>query len=821
MMPKSFLKFHMGIVWVLLLFLAVGLLRINDLSFYTPDSCRYLIWGNALAHGKGFTDDTQPVPEHFVINAPLYAVFLTLAELLFPLSVVAAKVWTLFFGAGAILLLYIWMTRMFGKRTALSGCILLASNPAFLFLSTEVLSEAPFIAAMILAGLLIEKWSEGSSGRGLFLFLLMIASFIGLLREAGLALVVVLVFYFLVRKNAREAAAIGGFAMLAEAVWYLRNSYWMHVEGNTQMTNLALATKHFVTPEESDFFHELVTRIWLSVQSYVVDLGGRLFYPLASPQLTGMFRPNAGGVYAVTYDSIHIIMPLIVTLGSLIIIVGIIDDIRWNGIGYRFPLMIVYLIIICAYPVHDIRFLLPLLPLLIVFASRGIKAIEGFNRLSFMKGTAFQFVMLAVIVFPNLVGLWHVTAFNLRYVASPDAIANSSGVPVMYRYQWQKLGGWIRANVPESCIIASPVKDIVLVSGNRKVLEIDPGVTLPTFESLLRRYQVDYLLAASRWSDLRDYEFLMRESRRFWFEPVPSVQNIMRVHSKFLEPNVSVTPHSNFDTTRTSELLRLGRAELMEGKYKTAQDVLTRALDRAPTQVAVLYQRLLAAMLAEDTIAVPSLYQKLLAMPQSLSYAEIARAQLNAYTIVHQAHSSNVGVQREFLLKQAAETYWQLGFYDRAADILDLGLAEKSRDEEALTKGIYYNLQNGDTSAAERFFGALKLCDSAGESAGIYRNFFLLMDSLRSAGSPAERSDFHFKLSSGYAMLGFAEEAVDEVEQSLYQDPRNLRALGFLAEVRYAGGYPRSALRVLDRILYLDPENRRARAMKDSLTTVR
>ena len=81
-----------------IVFFVMGIARINDLTLYTPDSIRYLIWGNSLAHGHGFVDDTQPDPDRYVVHAPLVSVLLVPVEALFPRSVEAAKVLIVLFG---------------------------------------------------------------------------------------------------------------------------------------------------------------------------------------------------------------------------------------------------------------------------------------------------------------------------------------------------------------------------------------------------------------------------------------------------------------------------------------------------------------------------------------------------------------------------------------------------------------------------------------------------------------------------------------------------------------------------------------------------
>ena len=96
------LKEHAILILLCCLFLAAGFLRLNDLSLYTPDSSRYLIWGNSLAHGHGYLDDTQPDADRVVIHAPLYALLIAPVEFIFPLSLTAVKIWTLLWGVAAL-----------------------------------------------------------------------------------------------------------------------------------------------------------------------------------------------------------------------------------------------------------------------------------------------------------------------------------------------------------------------------------------------------------------------------------------------------------------------------------------------------------------------------------------------------------------------------------------------------------------------------------------------------------------------------------------------------------------------------------------------
>jgi tetratricopeptide (TPR) repeat protein/4-amino-4-deoxy-L-arabinose transferase-like glycosyltransferase len=815
----ALLKSHLGIILLVVVFVVLGVLRLNDLSFYTPDSCRYLVWGNSLAHGKGFVDDTQPVPERFVINAPLYAVLISPVEVLFPLSVVAVKVWTLLMAAMAILLFYRWLCRIFGRNEALFGSIIFAFNPVILFLSTEVLSEAPFLGAIMFSMLLVE-WGEGTgySGKKYFIFLLLCGSCSLLLRETGAAIVGALVVFFLVRRRTWRAVSILAVSLFFYGCWYLRNSHWMSIEGRELRNNLSLVTKHFVTPETSALPVEIGRRLWLSLQSYAMDLGGRLFFPLSSSQLTGMFRVNASDMYAIVSSVVNRMEFIIVIVATLLMLAGFVRDFRRSPTFWlRFCFILFYVVIIGIYPVRDIRFLVPLLPFMIYYTIGGMRWCIDVRKIfpRIPKGIAFAMVMIFML--PNFLGIQQLIALNIDYNRYPDELNKFSGLPIIYRYQWQKVGDWIRANVPESCVIASPVKDLVVVSGGRKVLEIDPGETLPSFENLLRDYQVEYLFASARWSDLRDYEFLMRESRRFWFEPIGAVPNLMKVHSRFLQPHMTVTPHNDFDTSRTSELLRLGRFRLIHGEYEAASKILSRALDRAPTQVAVLYQLLVAAMMSVDTAAVPRLYEKLLQVPQSLSYSEMARAQWDAYHLLVESGTIPQTGRSLALRSEAARKYWDLGYFQRAAELLDVCLNEYSNNFSMVVQGLYYNLQNGDTSKAREFFSRLRSLDGSNVIVQSFDTIFTLNDSLPFVDAGWKKSDYHLTEAAVYSSLGFKTEGIDEAERSLFENPLNIRTLEFLAREYAARRNYLRASRLIASILAIEPKNHFALSMVDSL----
>lgn len=296
-----------------------------------------------------------------------------------------------------------------------------------------------------------------------------------------------------------------------------------------------------------------------------------------------------------------------------------------------------------------------------------------------------------------------------------------------------------------------------------------------------------------------------------------AVPSLMKVHSRLLEPRITVSPHKEFDTTRASELLRFGRASLIGGDYETALKILSRALDRTPQQPAVLYQLLVAEMMRTDTASVPKLYERLLAVPQSLSYTEMARAQWEAYRLVVESEQARDTGQKISLRAAAARLYWDLGYYNRAAGLLDNTLAWSSKDFSVVATGVLFNLQNGDTVMARRFLAQLNALDHANPVTRNFDTLFMIHHALLSEPASPKRSNEHLQEARIYFSLGFPAETLDEAERSLADNPGNSATLEFLARYYDARRNFYQTVRYCRMLLSFEPENLFARSMIDSL----
>ena len=819
---------HAALFLICSLFVAAGLLRLNDLSLYTPDCTRYVIWGNALAHGHGLVDATMPDADRFVVHAPLYTVLIAPVEVLFPGSLVAVKIWTLLWGVAALILFHLWLRRLVGYHGALAGLIILASNPFILLYSSEALTEVPFIVFTLAAFLLVERIldpGEHTSRSSVILLAVIVAS-AALLREAGIAIVASAVVYFLFKRR----PGIVVLTVLASVVllggWYVRNQIIVGPPHGSPSGNLAFTFQHFVTPSQSPLVTELLLRMWLQLKEYAVSVSGMLLYPYFADQRMGLVLEPSPLFLWLRSAFLVLKYPLMVSV-PLLMIAGVFSDLRKSPTAaLRILFAAVYAAVILVYPIHDVRFLVPFLPVMIYYIVRGGQTvIERLPRKDPRVRTSYVVAITLLFMLPNLETDRLILATNMMYQRSPVGFYEKAvalpDYPSIFTQPWTRIGAWIERNTPEHAVIASPSKELALVVGTRKVLELDPGVTLPLFEMLLRDHNVTYILGPMRWGDVKVYEYYMQESNRFWFEEVYHVANLylFKVHSRFAEHQQLPETHGPVaDTSSASGLLRVGRKQISEGRYDGAIHSLERAHGLAPLQPEIIYHLVACYALQGDSANAVSYFHELLTLPQTGSYLDLAQNHLQLMMGMKRAVSRQAVESRDVEVSNIAQSYWNLHYREQALSAAEGLLKGKSNYYFGLLWGFHFSYQSGETALARQFIGRLEEVDSTNPVLHAFRHVLAIDDSLTRAGTPRERSLLHLSKAGIYSQVELREEAIDEAERAIGEDSKDVRALLYLAGLFEQKNRPRRSIAVYEQVLLLEPENILAKSKIDALT---
>jgi tetratricopeptide (TPR) repeat protein len=814
----SFIKEHVGMLCIVAFFFSAGLLRLNDISLYTPDSTLYVIWGNSLAHGNGFVDDTKPDPDRYIINAPLYALIIAPVEIFFPFSLIAVKVYTLMWGCGALILFYFLMFRLLGRNAALGGVILLAFNPMTIVFFTEALSEAPFLVLFLSILLLMEKISSHGAGpstgetitRGQLTLFFLFLAVITLLREIGIAIVAASILFLLVKKKPKYALLGLCLAIVCFAGWYVRNNIIVGVPPGGRGGNLKLITQHFVTDSSASLTREFFLRAIGNFKTYFFQLGGTLFYSLFSNKQMNLIV-NPSGLHLALFEIFAKARYGIIVVASLMMIPGIFDDFRKTSTAlFRFLVVLGLLAVIMIYPIYDIRFLTPMLVFMIYYAVRGLSWLIGIAG----KGVNRDFVIVPlaiVLMLPNASAIAEILHTNLQFMRDPAGLAKSSdSLPVVYIWPWSEMGGWIREHTEENAIIACPIKELARAVGKRKVLELEPNIAEPVFEASLREFQATYILTAVRWGNFSTYEFQMQESERYRFTPVfnASGLTLYKITSRLREDVPPGQPYTlPTDTVSTTGLLRLARGHFRNSEYQVAASMLQRAHDLSPEMEEPLYQLVVTYVMMHDSANAGMYYRQLLALPQTLSHSLLASQLFHALELENEARTSKFEQHASLATLDASLAYWNNGYYRSARDLMNAVLVPNNDFFVGLLWGFHYNMQMGDTLRAQGYLDRLQKIDSTNIIVKTFRTVVSIGDSIKLTSDSVERSRMHLEIGMLYRKIDLPIVDFDEAERSMKDSPKNVQAYLFMGKTLEDIGRLNSAGILYNRALALEPGN--------------
>lgn len=778
-------------------FLILGIFRLNDLSLYT-DSTRYLIWGNSVAHAKGFVDDTQPVPEYYVVNAPFFSVLLAPVLIVFPLSLIAAKVWTLVWGILALVLFYRWSWNRLGSTPAFIATLLLALNPMTLILTTEVLSEASFLCTVFGIMLLLEQSGKDHHSQWMSRALIPILALTMLLREIGVSLVAAALLSLLVKKKRAIAAAVFFSSAALFIAWTYRNLGMANAPDSSQSPNIAFIFQHFVTSPQTSFFNELIGRIQLNSRGYVLELAGMLFYPFPFNLIvdpSSLFSTVASILIFVKYAVGLLFVPL---LG-----IGIVQDFKRSPIpSFLIMFLGLYLCIILSYPVCDVRFLFPLLPFMIYFSAIAVRTIA--DKFAFRRSArgALLPAIVALVLLPNIVCIFEVIRTNFAYVRNPYGFATEKPEHVLqagfFSTPWNAMGSWIEQEVPAASIIASPSKELVPFSPGHKFLELNRAVPLPVFESSLRDYAVEYLLAPTVFDSINEYQTMLDESTRFHFNKLKSVGrlNLYDVQSSLERPEAGPNPtRLTLNLNDTRDLQRLGRLALKNEKYSEALSIFSKIHASFPHLTGAVYQLLLVHTFALDSTPAIANLQELYTSPTATSYIAPARIHIYAMNVLLGLKSLHDSTAKADQYYRVARLYWDLGYPRQAYSTVRQAIHCDSSLFIALLWSWHYAIQLNDVAGASSYLSLLERIDRQNRIVQSYRTMTTLYAGLRRERDHLKRSELRIALAREYDSIDLPAEALDNAQRAIAENPSSRDAWETLASLFETRGQPFAAER--------------------------
>ena len=517
---------------VCFLFFLMGLPSLNQMIVYTPDSARYFVWANSLARFEGFKDDTNPEPSRYLVHAPLYSIILAPVELLFPRSVVAAKVVTLVIGFTCIFAFYLWIKKRAGEMSALLAAIFLAMNPLMIFYSTQILSDIPFAFVLILFFMLAEKTIKENnlSKRTAYSFIAVIGAGV-FMRDVGLTLLITACVLLLGNKQYRKAALICIIPFLLYLAWFVRNEIIIAGFENPSLRNSHVFLMHFYTSNQDSLFSEYTLRLWNNFIVYMRLVGKLLFMPDFSQHsfsLISSSEPFIDFLFRLFPIYQYILFAGTVTISGI----GVWQEIKQRrSLTHISIFLCCYFIPILLYPINDIRFLFPLLILLIYFFAVGMIWLYGYGKRDQNKLVRIVCMALGIILsIPNIAWLQSYIRNSYQYKISPEQMYKQMKDEAGYPWQFSKplflAGNWIVQQTDTPFVVLCRWKELACWLNGNKIVETDPQTMPHIFDELLRDYSVKYIVSVISKVGLNEFDALMSRSQKYKFIPVYRIANV-------------------------------------------------------------------------------------------------------------------------------------------------------------------------------------------------------------------------------------------------------------------------------------------------------
>ncbi len=691
--PLPYSRYLLDIrLWLICLgFIVIGVISLNDTTLYTPDSPRYLIWAKSLASFEGYKDIPTPDPTRYVVHAPLYPLFLAPLAWSFGNILLPAKVLTILFGVALIVLFYVWTARRTNRLAGILGAFFLAFNPLTILFSNHVLSDIPFTVFVVLFFMLAEKMTERPDEEKWVWFFVVALTMGIFLREVGLTLLLSVVAYMILTRQSRRLLLVFTIPMLFYMIWYFRNEVYIAGIENPPMRNVRILLGHSFTGDEQSLYQEFMARLRINLTVYAVFGKGLILFPQFLVRLFTVVIPTDPMMAGMNRVLSYFQYPLILLQYGLF---GWGLATKWRE--QRTTLLVllfslIYLAMILLYPVNDLRFLVPLIVVILYYAVIGgydlTKRLSGSGERKRLL-TGLLIIGCVLLAVPNGTWIYNYIANSREYqrkVSDPaKPYITEVRTPETFVRPASLVGSWIADHSAPSTTVLARWKELTMWMNGRKMIDTDPLLSLTLFEGILRDYNVGYIVALVTDPGIREFEFQMLQTKKFAFRTVyraGSLEVIQIDHlyrRNQLVRTTELTPMSQpSDSTLVREasaraLFQQGVRSLEAGRENEALNAFTILLGLTRGSGYMALFRGIALEFGGKYDEALSLFDQFRYQLQAGPFITQAWYHQTLINDLRNALTEPSAYQRAMIYHKVSANYWDLGFHQRAIETLDL-----------------------------------------------------------------------------------------------------------------------------------------------------
>jgi 4-amino-4-deoxy-L-arabinose transferase-like glycosyltransferase len=454
---ESWIKAHARKVLIATLALnALTCLVLFDPKPHTGgDNASYIILAESvLRSGDGYSDNITPGPPKPHTQYGFgYPLLLSPLVWLFGRNVVLLKLFSLVLAVGSVALFSLLAKRML-PPVAWAGLTLAAAlNPVIVDYSHWILSEIAFLFFSLLSLYLMSRSEDsglkGKVGRWFWLGVLSL-TFTAHIRTIGLGFAIAGFAYYGLRRSWIRLLVFTLAVSVLLAPWMIRNR--MAKQGEDKGYAYQLLLKNPYSPEEGTIgVAGLPARALRNVRIYA---GTQLARVVLGSEGAG--QKNAAVV------AISVLCALLISAGLIARLAA--------GPALLEVYVLVYLGVVLIWPEawSDVRFLMPVVPLLLLYLVRGVelgaRAVRFTTTVPGITAAAAGLVLALVGLGSQLVRVPE----NLGMVGDYLAGDRYAGYPVNWRHLYGA-ADWVKENTPESSVVTVRKPRLFYLHTGRKV----------------------------------------------------------------------------------------------------------------------------------------------------------------------------------------------------------------------------------------------------------------------------------------------------------------------------------------------------------------
>ena len=386
------------VLWIILIVVAAFLIRFMFFSLHSVvelDGAYYISLGKNLIEDGLYRDLENNLNTNLTPGMPIA---IGLVNLIFNDGVLSARIVSALFGALLIIPVYLFTKRIYSRKEAVIAGILTASYSILVYISTLTYNDSLYLFLLI-TGLYLGWLSLKKEKLWMYVLTGILFSFSYLTRPEGFLIPFVFVLYYLLVYRKYEFKGILKLVLML-IVFLLVSMPWLYfIHENTNkwqittkggFTYLQREYKVFTDEYEKNLFslNDEKTRIRLNPYNFTGDTSTSTY---VLQDINGFAKRYFSNFVSLVFNFFTSIFPIIFLL---ILIYGLLEK-KDRSLEAYLLIFLLYPLLISPVFGNESRWLLILVPILLIGVSRGITRLDNLNK---KLNYRFITILLAVLM---------------------------------------------------------------------------------------------------------------------------------------------------------------------------------------------------------------------------------------------------------------------------------------------------------------------------------------------------------------------------------------------------------------------------------------